>query len=464
MTSRTEEEAIKKIKEDSDKRDNELSMLPKKQKIKNHGFIFLELFTPSEFGNLKKGLENIYSGTSQHTHDRRLNIIKDILKPKKSLSSGAMANLPCIGDKRFKGKVLQDMAFWDLPEHIDFIEIKIMKSLPSVVILQFQVLFDDKISEKMNEVVQKFHKTIDKKIETPKGSYITHIHPSIQKEKAITEMSHSLKLGVYNFIKNNLKGYFLSREDVDPVDVIPSFDVLSISFPKTSTKKKQGWIQKNIDFFKCFGIDMYYPFIYKKYFLDFNRQKQGEFRNHIILADYNQASANYYPSKEAEIDGDLGDISFDIFALERFVFYWEQKVIKMNLDFFQKLEKMKLGEAIRHRERILSSIFLYENITKEFENYVPIPDNPPFIDYKKTKLFPRVKEFLKERVVLIDKHISKIIKQSELFISLKNIKYNNKVQKRMFWLTLIILGATIMSGAITFITKPEIILKIFFNS
>lgn len=443
------------------KKENELCFLPKKQKIKSQGFIFLELFSLNQFDKLKDDIKNIYSNARQLTQDR-LEIDKILNKNRKSFSGWSFTHLPIIADNSLKGKILPDVAYFNLPNNVKFIEMQISRILPSFIVMKFQVTFEDKFSEKINEPIYKYHKEIKEKIESPNGNYEKINGPQQQKTVEIENLKKKIKTEVYEFISSLIKGYFLNKINLESIEIVPSINIYSINFPKNV--EENNFLIKNSNFFQCFGLNNFISFKYNEYSFLYEQNKDKNFTNYAILVNENKPLSNMHESKKSEIFGTLSFISFDIFTIGRFIEYQEREIIRINSKFSElNFIDKNLKESIEFREGVISKIFLFEGFSREFANYTLVPDHPPFISQDGENLFESNLAGIKKEINMLEDQISKITKQSEIFVGLKNIKYNYKAQNWMLILTLAVLGLTVISIIMSLLIKPEIILKIIFG-
>jgi len=445
------------------RQENERCFLKDKQKLKYHSFILLELIPLEKIEQLIFGLDKLYVNTALFQKSR-LNYKKFLSDCNSKLFQRFVLNLPSIASLNLKGKVLSDCIFHDLGDNIQDIYVRIYKVMPSNVILQFQVCLNGKISEKINDIIYKYHEEIIESVEAPKGGFISLYGPEIQKENEIYQLRKDLHKEVVDFLKNYFNGYFFefSKENISAV---PSIDLFSLVYP-VKENDILNWGIENRAFFSCFStsITPWESFKYENYLFCIESRRDVEFNNYVIFANRKTSTENMYPDVDSAIVLKLNFCSFDLIAIERWVRIQENVVGKLSstvLEEISKIQKNKFSKAIETRKNILKNVFSFKRFGVGSKWNSVFFDRFTFMSLKDKKnpkrqidLFKNLKERIDTRIKEISNLIDVFTKQYETILNLKNLEFSKNMNNIVLWLTFFIVFLIIIQ--ITISVNPNI--------
>ena len=452
------------------RQENERCFLKDKQKLKYHSFILLELVPLEKIEQLIFGLDKLYVNATLFQKSR-LNYKKFLSDCNSKLFQRFTLNLPFIVTLDLKGEVLADCIFYDLGNKIQRIHISIYKVMPSNVILQFQVCLNSKISEKINDIIYKYHEEIIESVEAPKGGFIRVYGPRIKKETEIYQLRKDLHKEAVDFLNNYFKGYFfeLSKENISAV---PSIDLFSLDYP-VKENDILNWGIENRAFFSCFStsITPWESFKYENYLFCIESKRDVEFNNYMILANRKTSSENMYPDVDSAIVLKLNFCSFDLIAIERWVRIQENVVGKLSstvLEEISKIQKNKFGKAIETRKNILKNVFSFKRFGVGSKWNSVFFDRFTFMSLKDKKnpkrqidLFKNLKERIDTRIKETSNLIDVFTKQYETILNLKNLEFSKNMQTSVRTLTIVIIVLSIIQITILVNPKiPELIMKV----
>jgi len=442
------------------KQENERCFLKDKQKLKHHSFILLELVPLEKIEKLIFGLDKLYVNATLFQKSR-LNYKKFLSNCNSKLFQRFILNLPSIVSSNLKGEVLSDSIFYDLGDKIRHIYVSIYKVMPSNVILQFQVCLNDKISEKINDIIYQYHEEIIKSVEAPKKESITVYSPEINKNNEIYQLRKDLHNEAVDFLKNYFKGYFfeLSKENIS---VVPSIDLFSLDYP-VKENDILNWGIENRVFFSCFstGITPWESFKYENYLFCIESRRDVEFNNYVIFANRKTSTENMYPDVDSAIVLKLNFCSFSLIAIERWVRIQENVVGELSstvLEEISKIQKNKFSKAIETRKNILKNVFSFKRFGVGYKwnsnqfTFRSLKDknNPE----RQIDLFKGFKEGINTRTKEISSIIDVFTKQYETILNLKNLEFSKNMQTSVRTLTIVIIVLSIIQ--ITILVYPEI--------
>ena len=452
------------------RQENERCFLKDKQKLKYHSFILLELIPLEKIEQLIFGLDKLYVNAALFQKSR-LNYKKFLSDCNSKLFQRFVLNLPSIDSLNLKGKVESDCVFHDLGDKIRRIYISIYKVMPSNVILQFQVCLNDKISEKINDIIYQYHEEIIESVEAPKKESITVYGPEINKNNEIYQLRKDLHKEAVDFLKNYFKGYFfeLSKENIS---VVPSIDLFSLDYP-LKEEEILDWGFVNNPFFSCFNvhIDPYKTFKYENYLFCIESKTDVIYNNYVIFANRKTSAENMYSNIDNAIELKLNFCSFDLIAIERWVRTQEDVVGNLSstvLEEISKIQENKFSKAIKTRKSILKDVFSFKRFGVGYKRDGSIFDQFTFKSLKDTKnperqidLFKGLKESIDTRIKEIDNLIDVFTKQYETILNLKNLEFSKKMKNSVLWLTIVIIVLSIIQITIEVNPKiPELIIKL----
>jgi len=471
-----------KRKEKIDNRDNENSFLKDRQKIKYHSFILLEIFPLEKINLLIDGLCSLYSDVP--VIDTSIDKMKVILSNSSTeLFQYRTLPLPKISDINFKDKILPIGVFYNLGDNIDSYEIRISAIMPSLVVMQIHVHLNEDISAKLNEILYKYHKSIDEKSITttlndaffeysgiPKKDdsptlVITNTKSAgIIKSEEIYDFRTALRSEAINFLSNFFKGYFFELTEKEGSSVVPYIDLFSLDYV-INKEEISNWIMENTGFFSCFRTHSSFTYMNyllcpesRSHYLSDYSIRTGKFSNYLLFANRkNIQEFGILKNIDDTIEKRINSYSFELFAISRWLKIQERHVGNFNNRIsaeFTNIHKNKLELSIDTRKEIFKDIFQFQRFKAEYQLYdfydqgvdfYSIANNP------ETKYFDKLKNDIDGRINDIDQLISIFTKNSDNILNLKNIEYNKNIQNNTRNLTY----------ALLFLAVVQILILIF---
>jgi len=442
-----------KTYEESNKRNNEKCFLKDKQKIKYHSFTLLEFFPLEKINDLREGLDRLYEGAFL-ANDPTYNYRDFLMNISINLFELNFFLPPYILNSKFKGKItFPDEVSRDLGDNISCYMFFIHKIMPSLVILQIEVILSANISNKLNDIIYKYHET---NIDTIKEFTIKNIlSPEIVKFNEIYELRYLLREEAINYLSQYFKGYFFEQIEKDDNSVVPYIDLFSLEYP---TKKYDilNWTRENKGFFSCLGAYMPYTDInYSKadkliLSFEYGNAIKSRYNNCLVFANSN-ARRNplpYLPNHKLKIGIDdeietiFSSYSFELFAITRWLEIQEKHVVEFKKDIseeYNNISKNKLESLINKRKNIFNSIFQFQRFKSEYPVYEFDKDERDFYSILDDfAYFHNLKIRIDKRIEDIDRLISMIIKNSDNLLNLTNIEYNKKTQSDIRILTYVL--------------------------
>ncbi|WP_321421704.1 hypothetical protein [uncultured Methanobacterium sp.] len=458
------EESIEEEKEQEDlvkkydKERNERCFLPNKEKINYDSIILLELFNQEKFSDLIKGLDKLYENSQEELNYHEI-------FDKNKLSFGGWTRLPIISNSNIEDIPIISMDI-DLGSHIKFIKVYLHDVLPSMVMLKIHAYYDNNVSEKLNEIIYKYH---DSKIvysdlpnEIPNQRFLafttsTHSGPKSVKTEEITNFRSSLKKEVINFFSEYFKGVFFELSPTDS-DIVPSIEIYSLDYPKEKEDLLQ-WAHNYHGFLGCFRtyISEYNCFKLNNkddsfLFLNENSNEQS-FSNSFIFINVDKDSSH-----------ELDFISFKSVAFSRWLQIQEQTVAKFGSILSEEignLQNNQLEDVLKTRKIISKSIFQFELFKTEFKLIRPENNGFKLIDDSKYDLNASLMEQISEKIKNVDELINTFNKHFNVVLGLKNVEYSKNMQNKVYILSFLVLTLTIVQIILAF--KSEI-MALFANS
>ncbi|NMC60280.1 MAG: hypothetical protein GYA51_12995 [Candidatus Methanofastidiosa archaeon] len=473
-----------KVDEESDKKDNEKCFLKNKQKIKYNSFTLLEIFPLEKINHLIDGLDKLYEG-AYFTDDSRYNY-RDILRNmSKNLFVSQVIPFPPIINVDFDCIGLPRGVCYDLGDNITYYTLSLNVIMPSLVVLKINVYLNENISNKLNDIIYKYHKT---NIDTVKDFTTKKIlSPETVKYGEIYDFRASLRSEAINFISNYFKGYFFEEIKRADNSVVPYIDTFSLKYPM-KYKEIVMWKIQNKEFFRCFGLSINNADVYSNNFLlsfeEGGIVMKARFNNYLLFANTKkiQNSLHFLLKNKNEtiscidyindeIEGIITEYPFELFAISR----WLEIQEKYVGEFFNSISKEftninenKLELSIDIRKKISNIIFQFQRFKTEYKLYMRYEYRKDFHciyeDDDDFKYFSDLKNRINERINDIDELIFMYTNNSDSIITLKNIEYNKNIQDGIYVLTFFIIILTIIQIIFSFYGEHllEIINIIFY--
>lgn len=439
--------------EDFDRRNNENCFLKDKQRIKYNSFIFLEIIPLEKQNQLFNGLDNLYSEVNGYC-STRLEYREIYSNRHHKLFQKCSLNLPSIVNLNCKENYFDTATYQDLGDNIREIEISVSNPLPSIILLQLNVHLNEEVSQKINEIVYKYHPQKEETITLQNGTFIKKSHPEMQKRSEISNFRNSLHKETIDFLKKYFSGIFFYLAETAP-SIVPTIDVISFDYP-SDEKGIIAWGRENSGFISCFNTYFSSHTCYRNrnYLLmfesnDFEDNNYNNYSNYIVFANRKERIDKSYFDIDSEIVMKINECDFNLIAIDRFVREQENQVGKLNTLITQEIENLQsdnLNKIIDNQKKVVKAIFSFERFSIEFSEPWSFHRNFKFKNLifwedvdKSTELFHEIKDSIDFRIKKINILNSLFSQEYEKILSLKNLEYNKKMQQSVYYLTIIVI-------------------------
>lgn len=370
-----------------------------------------------------------------------------------NLSFGSWHKLPLISNSNFDNIPIESLNM-DLGEHVKFMDLQIFHVLPSSFLLSIHAYFDENASKELNAIIQKNHETKILYHKFPETipdnqkyiSYTTssHFDPESVKTDEITEFRLCVKKEVVDFFLNfDLKGLFF-KSFLKDISIIPSIEFFSLDLP-SDEKNLIKWGRENNGFLHCFHTYLHPNNCYK---LDDDKN------SYLFFAENNTKNkfSNYFIFKSSKND-ENDDLIFDYENKFEFLVFsrWLQIHKKRVAEFsniiskeIENLRKNKLQDVLKTRKKIYKGIFYFERFKTEYKLKDFQQTGFKLIGNKNIDLNASRMEYIKQDIEIIDGIINTFNKHFDVILGLKNIEYSEKMQNKVYRLTLIVIFLAII--------------------
>ena len=210
----------------------EASKRPSDNDLALHSLFIYDIFFAESFCILEKGLDKIYQSKSDFFLDREIASYKEFINTTApSLTTiAAYINLPLLYDAAEHNLWPNGIRFGPMPGGIRYIQLRLSRTLPSFIILSAHIIFNNKISEKLDGFINGyFEKKISLRSFRAKRFGYSASLPEIEKAKTISEFISGYKTNVENLLKGYLGGLYLSSGQKCPSVEIYTISKLNIS-------------------------------------------------------------------------------------------------------------------------------------------------------------------------------------------------------------------------------------------
>ena len=461
--------SYKKYHDKRVKERNEMCFLENKEKMKYHSFILLDIIPLEKKRGLIEGLYRLYAGAPPNLQSR-LDFKKMLSESHSELFRGGFINLPYITTDKLKGKILShNRVFHDIGSNIRTYQIGINKVMPSTLVLQVQVYLDFKPSKKINKIIYKYHKETKKSVETPEGKH-ERIYPlEKQKESEVYAFRKGLHKEAVKFLSQYFKGYFFESSNAD-FSAIPTIDLFSLEYPPNENGISE-WIRKNRGFLSCLSaVPAPYGFFkYENYLLCTWSKEDTKFQNYSIFANRKTTGTSMYPDIDIAIEEVINYCSFDSVAIIRWVTMQQEVVASLNNAVSEETWNIdkKFDKTIKKAKSIFKETFLFNRFVSEFKIYDPLQDRFHFKNIRderypggEVEFFKDLKKEIESRLRIINQIIYGLNIQYQTIFNLKNVEFNNKIQKAVVVLTVVVVILT-TAQIIIALKIPDTILRLF---
>jgi hypothetical protein len=178
--------------------------------------------------------------------------------------------------------------------------------MPAIT-LKIQTDLDPNVTDELNDIIYKNHDPLTETHETPKGKYISRIHPAQVKRKDVKNLRVSVKMELINFLKEYFKGNFFNHIIEETVDIIPRIDLLSLNYPINEAKLLK-WLYDNIGFLNCFNTSIINPYKFDNYLLF--EEVDKNYNNYLVFSNRTSFDTTLYDNIDSSIKNIIKICSF----------------------------------------------------------------------------------------------------------------------------------------------------------
>lgn len=437
--------------------DKKKSQLPQGTEMEFPFFRLMELYHLEEFDLLHEGLRKLIPNIEGIQPREDFSAFFERLE--KSISNGGKyySIVVLYRDKaaRFQHKPAREIR--SLPEEVDYINVSLHKSLPSSMVIAFDVHLKGEVTDTLTALQQdsyfpriQFHSLIPWKL---RGYRFSQDPIKRIKTEKILFWIEGLRMGIERSIEPYLSGHFL-KQGSSKISRLPAIEIYSLkglteedeSFIEWHKKARNWWKSMGFNFFfNVFGNDKFiftFPEIHsslssKAYRgLVLERQKGGKNEN---LLDIKFCLDAFLPT---------------IVLIEYFR-VTTKSIEKLRHSVFVCMKKhgfswFRLNRLITLSNTVMHESMIHERFELEFKERKNIinHDLQSYNDIVMLKLSTDENEGQYLRGVLISTVLSRIAYLKNFFalmknsfsdfLSLKNMEALYSLQRRIFWLTVII--------------------------
>jgi hypothetical protein len=422
--------------------DNDRCFLPDNEIVHYHSIIIFEVINFEDFNDFIDSLDRIYVDLNVLESRQIDEFKKNLLDQAYSLYNRWQANLPFISDKRIKDKLIPMGVFHDISPNIDFLEITIYGTSMSAITLKIQADLNPNVTDKINDIIYRNHDPLIETHETPKGKYISRIHPAQVKTKDVENLRVSIKMELINFLKEYFKGNFFNHIIEESVDIIPSIDLLSLNYPINEANLLK-WLNENIGFLNCFNTSIINPYKSDNYLLF--EEVDKNYNNYLVFSNRNSFDITLYDNIDSSIKNIIKNCSFELFAIYRLTEIHLKIIGKFNLQTSNEIidleKENSLDKIIQNRKNIYPEIFNFERFKIEFGlYYVYNILKCEFISIrKKDSLSKILYTNIKHNIDITNDILESFGKHSNNVLNIKNVEYTKRSQDIIKILTFVII-------------------------
>lgn len=429
--------------------------------IEYNSILLMEIIKIEDYEQLIEDLKDLFLNLDSMDYLRVQKAEELIKNQNKQIFRDSHVILPFISHSKFIGSILpSNRVFFDLGDHVDHVQISIHNFSPSYILLDLRCLLNQEVSNRLNLIINGVYQPIVKQQTNSKGTYKEYINSERLKEEEISDLRYLIKKEMIEFFVDHFDGKFMeSSIEKNDYSIVPSIDIFSLDFPIDNLEE---WCKTNEKLFNMFSIifSASRTFQYERYLFFKEDRSTKNNLNYLIFArnfetkeekskktEEQQKNSELNPENVNIING-LIRCPFSLIAVEREVECEVSSINEINnivLKEMSNLKKEDIKDLLKRRETMFKGIFEFERFKMETVSYLNNISFCDFVSLKNSqKFFDILKKSITTKLEFIEIITLKYSKQSQSNLELKNIDYNRKSQKRIFWLTVVV-------GFLTFI-------------
>ena len=447
-------------------------------------FRLTEVFHIEEFDKLQNGILNLFPDLeSSHSHK---DFVDKFNHYSETISGGVGAWKMGRIIKNDKWAFMPDpvRVISNLPEQVEYIEVSLHKTYPSL----FFVTLDVYLSEKINSLIDnlqasrylsnvKYNTFLPWKLRLSGHS---ENFPNNVRRKTIIEWIDNLRLQIEKCVQPFLKGYFY-QNSIKKKPCLPSIEVYGIKGIPNDKEQFENWRNSSRKWWDSLGFQLNFDFFRDDTAL-FIWANSDSFRGDtpyrcLVLWEQffkNRSADGYGDERSAimHISSDWLETISPSIAIIRFLSGARKKIEKLRQVVFRSLRdrQFKLGglkKLIKLDNTIQNETMVFERISADLDQWqkhteFDLKSVETLVRYDDPEKEPKsnLKNFILEVIDFemqrLQSHSNFLSKYLSNHLAIKNVEAMYYLQNRIFWLTIIVTVATIIG----LFLHPSFLLKI----
>lgn len=247
-----------KSTESFEERLNRETRPPDGQRLVLHSLRFVEVIKLEDYDKLEEGLDRLYAEASDRwqgfeIYKQQENYRNFIANSKRAFLSGGWANLQGFVSAAFaeshKSSIIP-LAIRELPQSITSLSLSMRQIIPSTIAVVILVRYGEAISDSLNTILTEYYTERIEKHE----HHESHVLPGKVKTEKVQEFLAGLQNAAEFFVSQYFTGVFLSAETKDILYKCPSIKLYSLqNIPFTPVESLVSWISDHRHFIDVLG-------------------------------------------------------------------------------------------------------------------------------------------------------------------------------------------------------------------
>lgn len=452
------------------------SRIPQGIEIDYLYFRLIEMFHVEEFDNLQKCLIELLPELQDDYQNKDFSA--QFREFARTIAGGGFISLGCIY-RDVRGKVIFKKSSREinaLPSEIDFISVSLHKILPSAFFVTFDVHLDREATGHLLQLHEKHY--------LPKIRFVRlapwKVHRSGYSEESV-EMARiqeifrwidKLRSGVEKCIKPFLSGYFMAQT-TDGKPHLPLIEVYGMKGLPEGIEAFQTWRKGAWKWSESLGFHFHFD-IYGDEKVLFTRPLYGSTLGYPAYRLIVLWEAYLHTIRSDDSDGGRSAIKHDVsyildailacVTIDEFLRSVRGNVETLRQDIFGRMRirffpRFKMNRLVRLSNIVKHESMILERIAMEFEqeaNFIHHEMEPikalkaietPTKGREVRNLRDLMMESVRFQINLIRKHFSLVANSFSEYVALRNMEAMYRLQRSIFWLTIIVAIATIIGLA-----------------
>jgi hypothetical protein len=467
------------------------SRIPQGMEIDYLYFRLIEMFHVEEFDNLQKCLIELLPELEDNYRNRHFST--QFREFARTIAGGGFISLGCIY-RDVKGRVLFKKSFREikaLPSEIDFVVVSLHKILPSAFFVTFDVHLNREATGHLLQLQEEHY--------LPKLRFFRlapwKVHRSGYSEESVEMVRiqeifrwiDKLRSGVEECIKPFISGYFMAQT-THAKPHLPLIEVYGIKGLPEGIDAFQTWRKGAWKWSESLGFHFHFDIFGDEKVL-FTRPRYGStfgYPAYRLIVLWEQYLHTIRPD---DLDGGRSAIKHDVsytldailacVAIDEFLRSAQRNVETLRQDIYGKMRNrflplFKMNRLVRLNNIVKQESMILERIAMEFEQewkfihheMEPIKALNAIENHTKGREVRNLRDLMMEsirfRINLIRKHFSLVANSFSEYVALRNMEATYRLQRSIFWLTIIVAVATVIGLAAnwsTILTFSETVVR-----